>query len=450
MSQAKAKASPRFDPGRPLFHAIQMKQFASSLVSPRGLGVLLAAFGLVVPAAAQVTPYGSGINPAGSLELTAGGPWIGTSFQLTVRDTAATNPPPGQAFLYLASQPAPGFPAGLVLPGLGLGSPGSSGELLLDLLPPNPFLTLGPTLYPGGSSSGANFSLSAPPNPSLVGFNVFAQGLLVTESQGLLLGLTNALEITLGVTPGMPGFTLVGNPTSAGGATWTYVATSGGIVYDLRGKLYKPSAPPAGGYANYPAVIISHGFGGNVNGYSSQIASTMRSWGLVCIMVNLTHAAGVPLGAPGLATEVGSSAANVLRNRKCVDLLQSLGYVDMGRLAAHGHSMGGFATGALLGSHPELFLVASHTAGGMSTQAGAAATSVAQAQAISAPYSLHHGDADTVVPLALDQALANQLAANPTPHQLTVYPGFTHPQIATNAGMLAAVRTWYVQHGLLP
>ena len=63
---------------------------------------------------------------------------------------------------------------------------------------------------------------------------------------------------------------------------------------------------------------------------------------------------------------------------------------------------------------------------------------------------MHHGDADTVVPLALDQQLAAQLAANPTVHQLLVYAGFTHPQIATNAGMLATVRAWYQQHGLLP
>jgi hypothetical protein len=54
------------------------------------------------------------------------------------------------------------------------------------------------------------------------------------------------------------------------------------------------------------------------------------------------------------------------------------------------------------------------------------------------------------VPLALDQALAAQLAANPTPHQLLVYPGVTHPQMATDAGMLATVRLWYQQHGLLP
>jgi formylglycine-generating enzyme required for sulfatase activity len=96
----------------------------------------------------------------------------------------------------------------LVLPGLGLGSPGSNGELLLDVLPPNPFLTLGPTFYPGGTSSGANFSLSVPSNPALGGVDVYAQGLLVTDNQGFLLGLTNALQITLGAPTGpIPGVT---------------------------------------------------------------------------------------------------------------------------------------------------------------------------------------------------------------------------------------------------
>ncbi len=183
-----------------------------------------------------------------------------------------------------------------------------------------------------------------------------------------------------------------------------YVATVAGVTYDLQGRLYKSTAPPAGGHALYPAVILNHGFNGNVNGYSAQIAHTMVTWGLVCIMTNLTHAGGVPLGSPGLATELGSSASNVLRNRKCVDLLQSLGYVDLRRLAAHGHSMGAFANGALLGTHHDLFLVGSHTAGGMSTQPGDIATTAAQAQAITAPYQIHHGDADTEVPLATSSA----------------------------------------------
>jgi dienelactone hydrolase len=295
--------------------------------------------------------------------------------------------------------------------------------------------------------------VDVPAVAALAGVQVFGQWQQLfdpTISAALPVTLSNGVAFTLGAAVGMPGFTIVGDPTAPGGATWTYVATDGAVAYDLAGRLFKPAAPPAGGHLAYPAVIVSHGFGGNVNAYPAAIAGTMRSWGLVCIMTNLTHSGGVPLGSPGTATERGASAANVLRNRKCVDLLQSLGYVDLRRLAAHGHSMGAFATGALLGTHPGAFRVGSHTAGGMSTQPGAAATTVAQAAAITVPYQLHHGDADTVVPLALDQALAAQLAANPTIHELHVYPGVTHSQIAQHATMLAAVRAFYVQHGLLP
>jgi hypothetical protein len=185
-----------------------MKPLAPAHRSNLSLGALFLALGLALPAAAQVTPYGSGINPAGSLQLTSGLPNIGTTFNLSVRNTAVANPQPGQAYLYLASTPAQGFPAGLVLPGLGLGFPGRPGELLLDVLPPNPFLTLGPTLYLGGTSSGANFSLSVPSNPALVGVDVYAQGLLVTDNQGIWLGLTNALQIPLGAPTGpIPGVT---------------------------------------------------------------------------------------------------------------------------------------------------------------------------------------------------------------------------------------------------
>lgn len=295
--------------------------------------------------------------------------------------------------------------------------------------------------------------LDVPAAASLTGLAVFGQWQNLFDarvSPMLPMTFSNGVAFTLGSQVGMPGFSLTGDATSPNGATWSYVATVGGVAYDLTGRLYKPTTPPGGGHSLYPAVIISHGFGGNANGYSASIAAVMRTWGLVCIMTNLTHAANVPLGAPGLATERGASAANVLRNRKCVDLLQGLGYVDMQRLAAHGHSMGAFATGALIGTHPDLFRVATHSAGGMSTQPLAAATTLAQAQGIQVPYQLHHGDADTTVPLAMDQALAAQLAANPTVHQLLVYPGYTHAQIAHDAVMLATVRAWYTQYGLLP
>lgn len=367
----------------------------------------------------------------------------------------APNPGAGRVLLYQENVPAAvqpiavlGFSSGqwgaasLPLSLATLGLPGC------DVLAEPASLSIVPNL--GGVAA---YDLDVPAAANFVGAGVFGQWLDAGDlavSATLPLTLTNGVAFTLGSAVGMPGFVVTGDPTAANGATWTYVAVDGGVSYDLRGRLYRPATPPTGGHALYPAVVISHGLGGSANGYSAQVAATMRGWGLVCIMTNLTHAGGgVPLGSPGLASERGASAANVLRNRKCVDLLQSLGYVDLRRLAAHGHSMGAFATGALLGTHSDRFRVGSHTAGGMSTQSGAAATTVAQASAITVPYQLHHGDADTVVPLALAQALAAQLAANPTPHELVVYPGATHA-IGTNAAILATVRAWYQQHGLLP
>lgn len=402
---------------------------------------LLAPLAFLLPAAAQGTAltFGTGCpTPGPSAIGFAPNPGAG---QLQLFETGVPAGIVPVACLGISSTQWGPLPLPFPLHGLGL--PGCS-----VLAEP---LSLATTVLPANGV--AEHVAAVPANVALAGATVFAQWLNVGDpaiSPSLPLTLSNGVTFTLGSQVGMPGFTVTGDPTTPTGATWTYAATTGGVTYDLTGRLYKPTTPPAGGHALYPAVIVSHGFGGNANGYSANIAATMRTWGLVCIMTNLTHSGGVPLGAPGLATERGAATANVLRNRKLVDLLQSLGYVDMRRLAAHGHSMGAFATGALLGTHPQRFLVGSHTAGGMSTQPGAAATSVAQAQGITTPYQLHHGDADTTVPLALDQALANQLAANPTVHQLLVYPGYTHAQISNDVAMLATVRAWYAQHGLLP
>src|SRR5215475_11857213 len=122
-----------------------------------------------------------------------------------------------------------------------------------------------------------------------------------------LTALLTALVISPPAQGSLNGFTLTGDPTSANGATWTYTETVNGVAYDLSGLLFKP--PGAG---PFPAVIISHGFGGNARGYASNIAREMRNWGLVGIATNYTHAAGVPLGAPGTATELGASNANLL------------------------------------------------------------------------------------------------------------------------------------------
>ncbi|RKH05809.1 prolyl oligopeptidase family serine peptidase [Corallococcus carmarthensis] len=237
-------------------------------------------------------------------------------------------------------------------------------------------------------------------------------------------------------------FQVAGNPAASTGATWTYDSVDQGVHYVLKGIVFKPAT----GTGPFPAVVISHGKGGTARGYSANVARTMVGWGLVAMGTTYTHAADAAGTLP--EGDEGASEENVLRAHKARDLLSCVGNVDFTRVAAHGHSMGGFVTGQLLGTHPADFRAASHTAGGVS--AGPNSTRPDAAGNITTPYQLHHGDADTVVPLSQDQTLKSILAANGTPNALYVYAGYTHDQIPFDTTMLSRVRTWYRQHGVLP
>ena len=238
---------------------------------------------------------------------------------------------------------------------------------------------------------------------------------------------------------------VTGDPEATNGATWTYRDTVAGVVYDMAGILLEPA-----GAGPFPAVVVSHGYGGSAGNYSRNVGTTLRSWGLVVIATNYTHAAGAPLGSPGTTADLGASAANVQRARRLVEILRALSYVDTDRLAAHGHSMGAFVTLALVATHPDLFRAASHTAGGVRVDGvvGAAPTE-SQGRAVRTPYQLHHGELDAVVSLAADQRFDALLGEQGTAHELRVYPGYGHAEIASDATMLARVREWYGRQGVL-
>ena len=237
-------------------------------------------------------------------------------------------------------------------------------------------------------------------------------------------------------------FVVTGDPRATSGARWTYRATDAGVSVALEGVLFAPA-----GAGPFPAVVVSHGKGGSPAAYSARIAATMVAWNLVVIGPEYTHSGDADTGLPSGAD--GASTANVSRARKARQLLSCLGYVDMTRVAAHGHSMGAFVTGELVGTDVREFRVASHTAGGTSAQPTAAATRATTAEQIRTPYQLHHGDRDEVVALAADQELARILSRNGVSHELKVYRGYDHAQIAADPGMLDAVRAWYTTHGLL-
>ena len=254
-----------------------------------------------------------------------------------------------------------------------------------------------------------------------------------------------APSVSVATTP--PVFQLSGDPESFSGATWTYMATTNGVAYDLQGILLKPR-----GQGPFPAVIISHGNTQNA-GMMLFTAREMVTWGLVCIATNYTHASGVPIGSPGTAAEPGASQANILRAHELLDILSGLAYVDMNRVAAFGSSMGAFVTTALLGAYPSAFRVASHAAGGVADPRGPRdpVPSPSQAAGIRTPYDIHHGDADETVPFAFDQRLASILDANGVPYELVVYPGAGHTNVTPYAQspiFYARVRAWYAKYGL--
>lgn len=240
------------------------------------------------------------------------------------------------------------------------------------------------------------------------------------------------------------GFTLTGNPESENGATWTFQQTINGTVYDLTGILFKPK-----GSGKFPAIIINHGTGGNVNGYSKIIATKMVQWNFVCIATNLCHSGGVSIGSPGDSSliNLGASTNNYLRSMKCWDILATLNYVDTNCILAFGHSRGAFLTTGLVATYPNKFKAAGHTAGGVSPQSGFSAPSSTLAAQIRCPYIIHHGDADNTVPLAMDSLLNSVFNTTGIPHQFYQYNGYTHSSISQDSLMLSRTKQWFTTYG---
>jgi dienelactone hydrolase len=252
--------------------------------------------------------------------------------------------------------------------------------------------------------------------------------------------------------PDAPALTITGDPESDAGATWRLTGVLEGTRVELQGTLLKPRRRRflfwSRNRGPFPAVVLSHGAGGNAQSYGRALGGVMRKWGLVCIATNYTHAGGAPTGTPGTVLEPGASRANAFRAHAAVTVLARLGYVDLRRVAAHGHSMGAFVTTAFVATYPGDVRVASHTAGGVLDGiqlAGIPTPSVALARRIQTPYQWHHGLTDLAVPFLLDRRFDSVLTA---PHEGHLYRRLGHSEAADNPEILERIRSWYAAHGL--
>ena len=145
-------------------------------------------------APARVFPGGCGTNPRGSLVVLAGAPLLGRSVTLGVDNPLGTQAPGSLPFLALGLGPAPNFPCGTPLPGLGMGGPVGSLQLAAAI----------PLLIPGaapwsGPGQPAPITLAIPFQVQLLGLPLYAQGVLVDGSPGATrpVALADAAELCL-------------------------------------------------------------------------------------------------------------------------------------------------------------------------------------------------------------------------------------------------------------
>lgn len=223
---------------------------------------------------------------------------------------------------------------------------------------------------------------------------------------------------------------------------WTYKDGD----FEMSGILLKPE-----GKGPFPGVLISHGKGGSAESFGRQKARLMTGWGMVGIAPNYTHSANAtsPKGgrdAPGL----GASAVNIRRAETCLQILRSLPQVDGGRLAAYGHSMGGFVTIGLAAERPALLQAAAITGSGIAPRDGYPAPSEKEAAKIRTPFLMLHGMNDTTVRPEQSEALKKILDENQVPNDRLVADGQGHPIDQTmTADVFRLVREWFGKHGVL-
>jgi len=152
------------------------------------------AFVLRYAATGKIDIYGCGTNPADSLTIGGGVPALGSTVTLVLNNPLDTQGSGSLSFLAVSSAPDPNYPCGTPVPGWGMTAPGSMGEVLISMVPPDPA-----AIFLGGYWLGPSqpVSIDVTVAPVLVGLTAYAQGLLLDpySTYGIKFGLTDAAAL---------------------------------------------------------------------------------------------------------------------------------------------------------------------------------------------------------------------------------------------------------------
>ncbi len=217
------------------------------------------------------------------------------------------------------------------------------------------------------------------------------------------------------------------------------------VRHSVRGILVRPA-----GDGPFPAVVVSHGLGGRAATFGLTKAREFARWGMIVIAPDYTHAQAEtgPGGSSSDRSTFGASAENVRRARFCVAWLRARPDVDRRRLAAYGHSMGGFVTIALAAEEP--LAAAAISGSGMAPREGFPAPGPEIVRNVRTPMLMLHGADDPVVRPAQSDALKRLLDEAGVPNERIVWPGVGHDvDRAREADVFNAIRAWFERHGVL-
>ncbi len=146
------------------------------------------------PVESVVAEYGCGVNPPGSLSVVAGEPRIGASITLGVDNPLGTQTAGATPVLLLAAQPWMAFPCGTSVPGWGMAGSAAPGELLVN--PVGLLQLIGPSWTGAGNPAPITFGF--PAISGLIGLSIYGQGVMVDPLSANTIGLSSALDLTIG------------------------------------------------------------------------------------------------------------------------------------------------------------------------------------------------------------------------------------------------------------
>ena len=262
-------------------------------------------------------------------------------------------------------------------------------------------------------------------------------GLLV-----MIMAVLSSLTVVgqVAQTPKIEGFQL-------NGEQWTCTADG----KPLSGMLLKPE-----GAGPFPAIILSHGLGGNAQMMMRTRGSELVKWGFVCIATDYTHA-GKGIGGRGSRegidfSQAGARPENIRRGLACLEILRQMKVVDPKRIALYGHSMGAFVTIALAAAASDKIAAAAITSGGVQTAKGstAAAPATAVAAQVRVPFLILQGAKDTTVPPESSELFKRVLDKNNVPNERHVFDGVGHSVPTERLDEVnRLMRDWFTKFGVL-